>query len=325
MEQKEICRLSKYVSVTSHFVVDSKTKRFIVCDKYDNTFHVFDFEGKLLNTFGRKGQGPGEYDRIMKIKKIKDVLYIYDDGLRRISLVNINEGSFIRSFRVENDLGRIKDCDFYLDENKLRIVFTGFTYKKKSRENIYNSILNDEVIYVFDEENNLLKSFGERMKLQKWQPFKQMLSGGGIKVYKDGFYFTQWFPYKIVKYSLNGERINFFEDLKKLNEPDYEVTHGGLGRRFGGSEGSFRIYVKENYIINQYNKMGKDRNSGRIQIDIFDKNLNYLLTHKFKPWEGGIYITFIATDDNEKDDIYYLSEEAEKEEVVFGRYFIKNK
>lgn len=56
----------------------------------------YDFRGRLLSRFGRKGSGPGEFQLPSKAGWFADTLWIYDDGLRRVQLFD-RTGTFMRS------------------------------------------------------------------------------------------------------------------------------------------------------------------------------------------------------------------------------------
>jgi len=328
LEKQEICQLPDHVSISVDFIVISKNERIYLRDRFDQTISVYDFKGNLKSSFGRKGNGPGEYQRIEKLKIINNIIFVYDDYQKRISLLNLQDGEFIKSFRLNNYVHRVKDCDLYFDDNELRIVFTGFSLKEDLERYTMDSAINDEVIYILDQNSKLIVSFGERIKIKKWEPFNQMLAGGGISIYNNSVFYTQRYPYKIVEYSLEGKEIRSFTDKNRLIEPDFEVISVNSkndGRRYGPFELSFRIYATENFIINSYNKLGKEKGFGRSQFDIFDRNLNLLNTHSNKDREGGLFREIITVDPSEKDIIYFLSEDAEKEKIVFGKYIIKKK
>jgi len=72
------------------YVTDSDTHRIL---KYDS-------EGKFLLSFGREGQGPGEFQSLSVTRFDKDNnLYITDPGNRRISFFDKN-GKFLRQIRM---------------------------------------------------------------------------------------------------------------------------------------------------------------------------------------------------------------------------------
>lgn len=66
---------------------------------------IFDAEGRFLAAHGRKGEGPGEFQRPALVGAVgEDTLVVVDNDLRRISLVHAEEG-FLESSRISDDLG----------------------------------------------------------------------------------------------------------------------------------------------------------------------------------------------------------------------------
>lgn len=62
---------------------------------------LFGNNGDLMRTVGGRGQGPGEFERLSGFGRYRgDSLWVYDDGLRRLSLFD-NVGTFGRSRTVQ--------------------------------------------------------------------------------------------------------------------------------------------------------------------------------------------------------------------------------
>src|SRR4051812_26736020 len=49
----------------------------------DQQLRFYDVSGKKTATFGRKGSGPGEFQRMTRFGWVGDTIWIYDAGLRR--------------------------------------------------------------------------------------------------------------------------------------------------------------------------------------------------------------------------------------------------
>lgn len=64
------------------FIADSEGW-FYINDAGNGDVVVFDPEGRFHNRFGRKGAGPGEFQRAQFLCTIDDMLYIYDSSQRR--------------------------------------------------------------------------------------------------------------------------------------------------------------------------------------------------------------------------------------------------
>ncbi|MBX3147742.1 MAG: hypothetical protein KF785_13330 [Gemmatimonadales bacterium] len=71
--------------------------RIVVADPSAWEIHLFSPQGQPLNTFGRKGRGPGEFESITSIARFAgDSLVAYDVLLRRYSVFD-GAGGFVRS------------------------------------------------------------------------------------------------------------------------------------------------------------------------------------------------------------------------------------
>jgi len=75
----------------------------------------YDVRGRLLNRFGRKGSGPGEFQLPVRAGWFADSLWIYDDGLRRVQLFD-RTGTFVRSVQSTWGSARPLSADSWLVE-----------------------------------------------------------------------------------------------------------------------------------------------------------------------------------------------------------------
>lgn len=65
-----------------------------VVDAGHRQIRVFSAEGAHLRTLGRRGSGPGEFNRISWAALRADTLLVYDDGARRVTLLGLDGGVF---------------------------------------------------------------------------------------------------------------------------------------------------------------------------------------------------------------------------------------
>jgi len=71
--------------------------RIVIADPSVSEIHLFSPRGQELKSFGRKGQGPGEFESIASIARFAgDSLVLYDVLLRRYSVFD-DTGGFVRS------------------------------------------------------------------------------------------------------------------------------------------------------------------------------------------------------------------------------------
>lgn len=104
IENNEIAELG--LSDISHVDVDSEGNIFTADRRaQEKFFFKFDRSGRFLSSFGLKGQGPGEIERLWLFKvSLRDEIFV-SDQLK--VLVFDNAGRFIKEFRKEYDLQTI--------------------------------------------------------------------------------------------------------------------------------------------------------------------------------------------------------------------------
>jgi hypothetical protein len=81
----------------SIYVVDSGAKNI----------KKFDAQGKFLKTFGREGQGPGEFGGLYYSTFAKDRLVVWDSGNRRLCSFTA-DGDYIESMNIPYDAGSVR-------------------------------------------------------------------------------------------------------------------------------------------------------------------------------------------------------------------------
>lgn len=80
--------------------------QMVVAVNNDQQLRFYDASGKKLATFGRKGSGPGEFQRMTQRGWIGDTLWQYDVSLRRVSFVSPS-ASLLRSDVLASNLSAI--------------------------------------------------------------------------------------------------------------------------------------------------------------------------------------------------------------------------
>jgi len=73
--------------------------RIALLDMGECRVYLFSPSGKLISSFGRKGQGPGEFYFPIKVGFYKDLIYVFSSGDRRLQFFK-DDGSFIRLTRL---------------------------------------------------------------------------------------------------------------------------------------------------------------------------------------------------------------------------------
>ena len=105
------------LSEVGSIAVDDE-ERIYVSDRKETHIKVFDKNGVYLITIGRKGQGPGEFERIsgMQITQQKELL-VFDMRIRRISFFSL-DGEFIRL----KSIGEIQALELKMNSKENFIV-----------------------------------------------------------------------------------------------------------------------------------------------------------------------------------------------------------
>lgn len=111
-----------------------------VCDARIGDIRKFDDFGTLLGTIGRKGSGPGEFDRPVEVEVRGDRVFVRDLGRSRMFVFDL-EGKLVSSTPVDEREGRwrkfraLPDGRFVVEmetagETRLELFSAGFSRQK---------------------------------------------------------------------------------------------------------------------------------------------------------------------------------------------------
>lgn len=97
-----------YIGYMGNFSVDSSGNVYVVSGGIDGDQQIFKYgpSGKLKEKIGRKGRGPGEFQMIANIEIRFDILYVYDENLKRISLFSTTDSKLLDTIMLENKILR---------------------------------------------------------------------------------------------------------------------------------------------------------------------------------------------------------------------------
>ena len=130
-----------------------------ISDERDKAIKVFDPNGKYKLTIGRRGQGPGEFQRLGSQAFLPDrSLLVLDSMQKRTSLFD-SSGEFLESFKWEENLGSL--C---LATNS-SLILRKYTFGAKNNP---LDALEDRKLFIreYDFEGSEINSFGE-FKVEK--------------------------------------------------------------------------------------------------------------------------------------------------------------
>lgn len=101
-----------FVETPSHYVLSHTYEQ--------ETLHLFDKDGDFVRSVGRAGDGPGEYRRIWGLDVASDSLFVFDGGLRRLTVLDgdyevVASEDFPPIMLFRNGFWRFADGDIVLN------------------------------------------------------------------------------------------------------------------------------------------------------------------------------------------------------------------
>ena len=141
----------------SGVTVDSGGNIYVI-DSGNYRIQKYDSNGKYLATFGRKGQGPGEFLSPQSIGvDSTGNIYVYDKGNNRISVLS-KEGRALRTFKFGRNA-----AEFRLLQSGEFITNTLSRIFSKNLDAVSNPTAKYTipVVQIYDKEGKLLREFGK--------------------------------------------------------------------------------------------------------------------------------------------------------------------
>ncbi len=219
--------------------------RIVVANGGSKELRYFDARGRYLESAGREGGGPGEFEGVgAPVALGADTIAVYDWNLRRISLWN-PDGAFVRSFGIQFPSGSPVAVGPLEDGSWL---FTkGFAFSPSE----ISTVVRDTAAYFrFDQAGELIDSIG---RFPSWEFFVQGSSQAAwatslpfgrsfaTAVAPAGFYHGITDRYEILRYATSGrlERV-----IRKHHQPiavrDADVEDYKAERLEGASNDNWR-------------------------------------------------------------------------------------
>lgn len=275
--------------------VDSRGRMWIL-DRGFSCVKAYDPDSLTIQTVGRKGEGPGEFDQPSAIAvDAADRIYVASQG-GRIGIFASN-GEWIEEFRDPYRGGYI----------------TGVNITPTALYVACFDPVHDKVVHRYDAQHRYLSSFSDSWSVMNPMPPEEeyFCNGGCIDVDADGYvYYTQFTPYEIRKFSPDGELLLTIHRENKYMKPPRIERYGDTAT-FHGFSGSFCILALSNgMIMNVLNYLPNDEDftSSKTVIDLFDAE-GHLLKSTVK--EGRITIRC-----RDAQGRLYASRESDVPEVV---------
>ena len=195
-----------YFYQPSDIEADLKQSLIYVADSGNNCVFVFNFKGKFVKAIGRKGQGPGEFDRPTGLYVLADSkLVVADFGNNRIQVFN-DSGEFIRSIKPT----KVRVADLIIIDDKICTIpsfgMSGYSLDMGSKENT------QPLVNIIDKDGNLLNEI-ETKDFPANQPFLRCINNRVcLTLSKDKKLFLPYFSKNLIqKFNLNGTKLAEFE------------------------------------------------------------------------------------------------------------------
>lgn len=144
-------------------------ERIYVSDWKESHIKVFNRDGTYLMTIGRKGQGPGEFERITEIKIISpNELMVFDGKSRRLSYFSL-DGKLNKS----KSLAEIQILDLKIN-SKRNFILSSVRLHQVNEE----TAVSFTDLRIYDEDLNLITTFASSKPSDVFTPFLPFLVWG---------------------------------------------------------------------------------------------------------------------------------------------------
>ena len=238
----------EYMFQSIRYIAVDEQENIYILDRKAGNLKVFDKNGSLVRTIGKKGQGPGEFNLPGQVFIISEKeLWVYDDGNRSFSFFTL-DGDFIKSINASKAEGLEAKIDSKGNFSLASMNYSDETGHLSYRLDMYDKKLNyikriDSIpgttdhrgrnlfsplfSWAIDSDDNIVYGYQKEYKLKVFST-----DGNLVKMIT-----KEYKPVKITKEEID-ERMASIQPRRKVYIPQYRPAF----RRFSIDEEG-RIFV----------------------------------------------------------------------------------
>lgn len=242
--------LNNFVGNMSNFSVDSNGNVYVMSRGIIGvpSIHIYGPSGQYIDKIGQKGRGPGDFQIIEKIFVQSDILYVYDELLKRFSLFSTENLDLINTITLQNDITKLSttngvlriSSEFYPFNKDTIIVrleeyhILQFLSKKESDQSdkqhyhIYYMIGSDGKVFSDFRYQSIDNRFGDIGPFPMTEDNLPHQLNYGVTFNSDGKIFStpsDSFLIKIEDIFSDEQRIIKFPFDNSVLEPDTIISH----------------------------------------------------------------------------------------------------
>lgn len=230
--------------IPRYAAIDNNENIYIL-DRGGIKVYVYNIEGKLINSFGGKGEGPGEFSNAVSgifYLPYSDRIGIVDNRHRRVTLFKTN-GEYDSSFFGQDFIDKIAEM------GDGRIITTNFIMRE-----------NHSPIHIYSDQGEYLMSLGKIAEPRE-DMFTEFSRDYYIFAYDDKtrlklgdtgkIYYAQRSPYHFVEYDLGGNiNTTFYADtpFPMVSGAIKETVAGGVQFDYRPSGAIMEIGMFQDYL-----------------------------------------------------------------------------
>ena len=172
-----------------------------VIDMNQSAIIQYTASGNFIKKIGRRGEGPAEFEMPHKFFYDNKMLFIVDQGNRRVQILN-SEGEYLSSFKLLRLIRNIAHFDNTIIGQQL--------YRQPEIEGF-------SLLTKYNHKGEILDSFGEpinkTVRISKLPPSASKVM---LKIYNEKIYALFWYYPVMQVYAFNGELLKTYKFDSKM-------------------------------------------------------------------------------------------------------------